>query len=65
MSSDSTVRRILPQDAQSAQMGSFPFAPQQYPPREVRKSKPTVPARNLMSLPETSRLTVWLQTTSL
>ncbi|POR34982.1 Putative transcriptional regulatory protein [Tolypocladium paradoxum] len=42
MSNDPSVRRILPQDAQtsqSAQMSSFPFAPQQYPQRETQKSE--------------------------
>ncbi|KAK5992484.1 hypothetical protein PT974_05891 [Cladobotryum mycophilum] len=38
---DPTVRRILPQDSQSAQnnqMGSFTFAPQQFPQRETQKN---------------------------
>ncbi|OLN82859.1 Cutinase transcription factor 1 alpha 3 [Colletotrichum chlorophyti] len=35
MSNDPSVRRILPQ---SSQMGSFSFAPQQYPQRETQKN---------------------------
>lgn len=42
MSTDPSVRRILPQDAhtaQTAQMSSFQFAPQQFPQRETQKSQ--------------------------
>lgn len=41
-STDPSVRRILPQESQSAQamgMNSYAFAPQQYPQRETQKSE--------------------------
>lgn len=60
MSNDpSSVRRILPQnpqgqpgqqDPQSAQMGSFAFAPQQFPQRETQKSAPCPPPRRPVRL---------------
>ncbi|KAK1255132.1 hypothetical protein MKX08_009127 [Trichoderma sp. CBMAI-0020] len=48
-STDPSVRRILPQESQSAQamgMNSYTFAPQQYPQRETQKSEMSRPGYN-------------------
>lgn len=54
-STDPSVRRILPQEAQNAQamgMNSYTFAPQQYPQRETQKSEMSRPSYNRPKIPK-------------